>query len=79
MVAASARPASPKNINDGEGAEMNDSMITVTLVREDWIAIGVHLTATAGEIVNFVPTVRLMDSLFKSGISLAEVNPRGGR
>ncbi len=57
---------------------MNNSTITITLERDDWVSIGKDLTANLGKMVNIMPTARLLESLTKSGIQTSELDPKGG-
>jgi hypothetical protein len=73
--AASAPAASTMRKED---ADMNNSTITITLERDDWVSIGKDLTANLGKMVNIMPTARLLESLTKSGIQTSELDPKGG-
>jgi hypothetical protein len=53
--------------------------ITISLDRDDWVAIGKDLTQNLGKMVDVMPAARLLESMLKSGIKTSEIQPKGAQ
>lgn len=54
---------------------MDDTNITITLDKVEWISLAKFLTRNIGKMVDIMPAARLIEALMNAGIKTSEIDP----